>query len=123
LVAKIYFAVGGSVSLGLFFSTIVRLLLSSLVLAVPTVLMGGTLPAVARAVETSDDAGRRSLALLYGVNTLGAVAGTLTSTFFMLEVFGNLLTLFVAVLVNLLVGVIARSATWDGFSNPSAAEG
>jgi len=127
LVAKIYFAIGGSVSLGLFFSTIVRLVLSALVLAIPTVLMGGTLPAVARAVETSDDAGRRRLAMLYGVNTLGAVAGTLTSTFFMLEVFGNRRTLFVAVLINLLVGVIARSMgrapMWDGYSTPSAAEG
>jgi predicted membrane-bound spermidine synthase len=38
------------------------------------------------------------------VNTLGAVAGALTSTFYMLEVFGSLRTLFVAVLINLLVG-------------------
>src|SRR5436190_5158152 len=43
LVAKIYFAAGGSVTLGLFSATIVRLVLSALVLAVPTVLMGGTL--------------------------------------------------------------------------------
>src|SRR5947207_12698683 len=73
LVAKAYFAIGGSVKLGLFFATVVRLVLSALVLAIPTILMGGTLPAAARAIETSDDAGRRRLALLYGVNTLGAV--------------------------------------------------
>lgn len=109
LIAKIYFAIGGSVTLGLFLSTIVRLALSALVLAAPTVLMGGTLPAVARAVESADDEGRRRLALLYGVNTLGAVAGTLTSTFYMLEVFGSLRTLFVAVMVNLIVGLTARS--------------
>jgi spermidine synthase len=109
LVAKIYFAIGGSVTLGPFFAAIVRLLLSAVVLAIPTILMGGTLPAAARAVETADDAGRRRLALLYGVNTLGAVAGTLTSTFFMLEVFGNRRTLFEAVLVNLIVGLTARA--------------
>src|SRR5437764_14288784 len=62
LVAKIYFATGGSVTLGLFVASIVRLLLSALVLALPTVLMGGTLPAAARAIETTDDAGRRRLA-------------------------------------------------------------
>jgi len=109
LVAKIYFAIGGSVTLGTFFASMVRLLLSALVLAVPTILMGGTLPAAARAIETSDDAGRRRLALLYGVNTLGAVLGTLDSTFFMLEVFGNRKTLFVAVLLNLIVAITARA--------------
>src|SRR5437762_8744568 len=89
LIAKVYFALGGSVSLGLFGASVVRLILSTLVLGVPTVLMGGTLPAAARAVETDDDAGRRRLALLYGANTLGAVAGTLLATFFLLEALGN----------------------------------
>src|ERR1700736_3973955 len=87
LIAKIYFGIGGSVTLGLFFATIVRLILAAAVLAAPTFLMGGTLPAVARAVESADDSGRRRVALLYGVNTLGAVVGTLASTFYMLETF------------------------------------
>src|SRR5438132_3297120 len=85
IVAKVYFGVGGSVTLGLFFATIVRLLLALLVLGIPTFLMGGTLPAAAPAVESSDHEGRRRVSLLYGVNTLGAVTGTLLSTFFMLE--------------------------------------
>ena len=109
IVAKIYFGVGGSVTLGLFFATIARLLLALLVLGIPTFLMGGTLPAAARAVESSDDDGRRRVSLLYGVNTLGAVTGTLLSTFFMLETFGNLRTLLMAVLVNALVGIVARN--------------
>jgi hypothetical protein len=32
--------------------------------------MGGTLPAAARAVESDGDAARRRLALVYGLNTL-----------------------------------------------------
>jgi spermidine synthase/MFS family permease len=110
LVAKVYFAIGGSVSLGLFFATLVRLLLSLVVLGLPTLLMGGTLPAAARAVETQDDEGRRKLALLYGANTLGAVLGTLVSTFYMLESLGNRGTLFVAVGINVVVGLAARFA-------------
>jgi spermidine synthase len=119
LIAKIYFSVGGSVTLGLFLATVLRLLLAMLVLGLPTLLMGGTLPAAARAVESSDDDGRRRLALLYGVNTLGAVVGTLLSTFFMLEVFGNRRTLIVAVLLNALVGIIARNLS--GAPPPSSA--
>ncbi|HEX3111219.1 MAG TPA: fused MFS/spermidine synthase, partial [Thermoanaerobaculia bacterium] len=121
LVAKLYFATGGSVTLGIFVASVVRLVLSAIVLAVPTVMMGGTLPAVARAVETNEDDGRRNVALLYGANTLGAVTGTLLSTFFALEVFGNRKTLLVAVLVNAVIAVIARSigTQWGAGGSPA----
>jgi spermidine synthase len=110
LAGVLYTAVGGTPELGLVAGTVVRLVLATLVLCVPTFLMGGTLPAAARAVEMDDDAGRRSLALLYGANTLGAVLGTALSTFTMLELFGTQKTLWLACLVNALVAVLARSA-------------
>ncbi len=113
LIARIYFGLGGSVTLGLFLATFLRLILATLVLGLPTLLMGGTLPAAARAVESNDDEGRRRVALLYGANTLGAVMGTLLSTFFMLEVLGNRRTLFIAVLLNALVGIVARNIRTD----------
>ena len=109
IAAKIYFSSGGSPQLGIAGATLLRLLLATIILGPATLLMGGTLPAAARAVETNDDAGRRAVALLYGVNTLGAVAGTLLSTFVLLETFGNRQTLWMAVLVNLMVGLVARS--------------
>jgi spermidine synthase len=109
LVQKIYIALGGSVTLGPAGATVVRLVLALLVLGIPTFLMGGTLPAAARAVESRSDVARRRLALLYGLNTLGAVTGALFSTFFLLEAFGNRLSLFVALLINLLVAVVARA--------------
>ena len=104
-----YIALGGSVVLGLGGATVARLLLATLVLSVPTFLMGGTLPAAARAVETDEDVSRRHLATLYSVNTLGAVTGALISTFFMLEVYGTRTTLWLACLLNVLVGMTARS--------------
>ncbi len=113
LVAKIYIVLGGSTTLGTGGATIVRLILAAIVLAIPTFLMGGTLPAAARAVETADDAGRRNLAALYAVNTLGAVAGTLVATFWMLEHFGNRNTLFAAMAVNVIVGLTARAIATD----------
>ena len=45
--------------------------------------------------------------MLYGANTLGAVTGTLLSTFYMLEHFGNRNTLLCGVAVNLVVGGVA----------------
>lgn len=109
LARKVYIALGGVVSLGLPLATVVRILLSILVLGIPTFLMGGTLPAAARAVETEADSGRRRLALLYGMNTLGAVAGALLSTFVFLEQLGNRKTLLLAAILNLAVAIIAMS--------------
>ena len=103
----LYIALGGAVTLGLPLATAARIALTLLVLGLPTFLMGGTLPAAARAVETAGDRGRRHLALLYGMNTLGAVTGVLLATFVMLESLGNRKTLIVAALLNLAVAIVA----------------
>lgn len=107
LASSTYFGLGGTVTLGGFLATILRLLLSAVVLGAPTFLMGGTLPAAARAIEHDEDAGRRNLALVYGANTLGAVAGVLLSTFYLLEQLGNRATLFVACAANAVVALTA----------------
>jgi predicted membrane-bound spermidine synthase len=109
LVGKLYIALGGSESLGPTGGTAVRLALSALVLGVPTFLMGGTLPAAARAAEQASDQGRRVVGLLYAVNTLGAVCGTLLTTFYALERLGIRKTVWIAALLNLLIALIARN--------------
>jgi spermidine synthase len=103
----VYLALGGSLALGSLLSTLVRLLLAALVLLVPTVLMGGTLPAAAREVEGAGDERRRATALLYGANTLGAVTGAVLATFHGFERLGNRGTLFAACAVNLGVALAA----------------
>ena len=107
LVQQVYVALGGTSALGLTAGTAVRLLLSAVVLGLPTFLMGGTLPAVARAVGRSADKGRRSVALLYGANTLGAVTGALVTTFVALELLGIRKSIWAACAVNLAVAFIA----------------
>jgi hypothetical protein len=67
LVRQAYAATGGTMVLGDVVGTVVRLVLSALVLIVPTFLMGGTLPAAARSVETDDDHGRRASRCFTGV--------------------------------------------------------
>ncbi len=103
----IYFGMGGSFVLGVVPTAIVRLLLAIVVIGLPTFLMGGTLPAAARAVESSDDARRYRVALLYGINTFGAVSGVFLATFYTLEHLGNRYTLWMATLLNLFVALTA----------------
>jgi spermidine synthase len=109
LIRHIYLAVGGTLALGLAFGTVVRLLLSALVLGLPTFFMGGTLPALARAVVGPEDVNRRPVALLYGLNTLGAVAGTCVATFYLFETWGNSLTIELAAVLNVAIAALALS--------------
>jgi spermidine synthase len=109
LAARLYVVLGGQATLGATGATVVRLVLSALVLAVPTFAMGGTLPAAARAIASADDTARTRTGLLYAVNTIGAVVGCLAATFLLLEVFGTRRTLWVAALLNVLVALTARS--------------
>ncbi|MEQ1851716.1 MAG: spermidine synthase, partial [Chthoniobacteraceae bacterium] len=112
-----YIASGGTVAWGQGIGTVIRLVLAAVVLAVPTFLMGGTLPAAAKAVSKEEDEGRRTLALLYGANAIGAVTGVALATFFMFERFGNLATLSIACGINLIIGFVALGIA-PGFPAP-----
>ena len=123
LARKVYLALGGQAALGAGGAMVFRLLLSAFVLAGPTFLMGGTMPAAARAVSRSDDLGRRSVALLYAVNTMGAVLGAVAANFILLEVFGQRLTLIIAALVNGLLAMLGRSLARNLPESPQAETG
>ena len=111
----LYLELGGVFSLGLAGASLVRLILAVFVLGVPTALMGGTLPVVTQALEREEDAGRRRLAWLYGVNTLGAVVGACLANFFLLEHLGIRMTLWCGAAINLclafVAGLLARHQT------------
>ncbi len=96
---ELYLALGGTLVWGDFWGG-GRVLCAFLVLGVPAFLMGGTLPAVVRAVESAQDVSRRSVGLLYGVNTIGAVVGALLATFVCFEWFGLRWTLILFALLN-----------------------
>ena len=102
-----YIGLGGTAALGPVLGTGLRLVLATLVLVVPTFLMGATLPAAVRAVEHDGDRRRRRAALLYGVNAIGAVTGALVSTFFLFEFLGNRWTVVLAASVNVCTALLA----------------
>ena len=83
---------------------LVRMALAASVLILPTVLMGATLPALVWwATRGGGDFGQ-SLGRLYGLNTLGAVAGAALAGFRLIPSLGLLSTTHVAGIVALVVG-------------------
>ncbi|MEO6246816.1 MAG: SAM-dependent methyltransferase, partial [Opitutaceae bacterium] len=74
----------------------------ALCLLPPTILMGATLPAVARWVETTSR-GVSWLGVFYGGNTAGAVLGCMVAGFYLLRVYDGATATWCAVSLNLAV--------------------
>jgi len=89
---------------GFFTFSLWRFLLSSLVLLVPTTLMGATLPVLAAALVGKNS---NSVARLYACNLAGAILGTLAAGFVLLPALGVRTTIAVAACMNVLVGLVA----------------
>jgi spermidine synthase len=78
-------------------------------LAIPTSCMGATLPILTKyAVHSTQQIGPR-VGLLYAMNTVGAVGGTLAAGFLLLPALGLSGTVWIAIAVNGLIFVIASS--------------
>lgn len=90
---------------GYFTFSIWRFLLSGLVLLVPTTLMGATLPVLTAAIVRSPDS--NSVTKLYACNLAGAILGTLAAGFVLLPALGIRMTIAVAAVLNVIVGIIA----------------
>ena len=101
LIGGVYTAWAGPGTAGLF----VRGIVAAICLLPPTLLMGATLPAVARWVETTPQ-GVSWLGFFYGGNIAGAVVGSLAAGFYLLRVYDTAVATYVAVALNFLVAAI-----------------
>jgi spermidine synthase len=101
LVGGIYTAWSGSGIVGIIF----RGVIAGICLLPPTLLMGATLPAISRWVETTPD-GVGWLGFFYGGNIGGAVVGSLVAGFYLLRVHDIQTATFVAVALNVTVAVL-----------------
>jgi len=71
-----------------------------------TILMGASLPAIVRGIDTTPK-GVSWWALLYGANTAGAVFGCLLAGFYLLRVYNMAIAAFVAAAINIIVALIS----------------
>jgi len=78
-----------------------RFSLAFLLILLPAVLMGGTLPVLSRQLVVSVEQTRKYVASLYSLNSFGAVLGAATAGFVTLPLFGVYASLIVASLLNL----------------------
>src|SRR5881296_105616 len=89
-----------------FFGLVIRSIVAGVCLIPPTLLMGATLPAISRWVETTPR-GVSWLGFFYGGNIGGAVIGSLLAGFYLLRVHDSMIATFVAVAINVAVASLS----------------
>ena len=102
-----YLGLHGALGLSYDAFSLIQFLLVFLLLLVPTTLMGGTLPILSQALVTQDRGLGAKVGALYAVNTFGAVVGVVLAGYVLLPAIGNRLTIAVAAIANVLVGLLA----------------
>jgi spermidine synthase len=102
LVGRIYAAGAGTGLIGLIF----RGAIAAVCLLPPTFLMGASLPAISRWVETSPR-GVSWMGLLYSANIAGAVLGCLGAGFYVLRVHDMRVATYIAAAINAAVALVA----------------
>src|SRR5438128_8674062 len=100
LIGGAYTAWAGSGLTGIFLRGIV----AGIILLPPTLLMGATLPAISRWVQTTPE-GVSWLGFFYGGNIGGAVIGSLLAGFYLLRVYDVATATFAAVAPNVTVAL------------------
>jgi spermidine synthase len=100
---------------------LVRTLISAACLLPPTLLMGATLPAVARFVESTPE-GVSWMGFFYGGNIAGAVVGCLAAGFFLLRIYDMPIATYVALVINVLVAIVAFALARKSSHSPAPEE-
>ncbi len=85
--------------------TVGQVIIAALVLLLPTMLMGSTLPTLTIAGKLLHRRLGRHIGVLYALNTLGATFGVILSGFILLGAIGETRTILVGVTINALVTV------------------
>jgi spermidine synthase len=83
-----------------------RGLIAAVCLLPPTILMGASLPAIVRWIE-STPRGVSWWGLLYGGNTMGAVFGCLLAGFYLLRIYNTAVATYAAAAINVVVAVLS----------------
>jgi spermidine synthase len=102
LLNSVYVTVSGGAGL---IGIVMRGVAAAIILLPPTLLMGATLPAMSRWVESTPE-GVSWLGFFYGGNIGGGVLGSLLAGFYLLRVYDLVVATFVAIALNVAVALI-----------------
>ncbi|MBN2187948.1 MAG: fused MFS/spermidine synthase [Chitinispirillaceae bacterium] len=89
------------------FLSLGRYLFACIILAVPTTLMGATLPVLSKFSIDRESKIGMTVGMLYAVNTFGAAVGCYAAGFLFIGNIGIIQTVFIASMINIAIGTFA----------------
>lgn len=111
----IYTSIYQNFSTSFFTLSVIRFILSFIVLIIPATLMGGTLPILSKAVVSKRESLGLNIGSLYSINTIGGATGCFLAGFVFIALIGIRNTTYVAVGSNLAIGLAAWILSMRGF--------
>lgn len=87
------------------------IIIASVCMIIPTLFMGGILPVLSKSLASDRQRIGQSIGLIYGLNTLGSIAGALVTGFFLIATFGQTISIIIAVLLNIMLAIVSRMRT------------
>ena len=80
--------------------------------------MGGTLPVLVKCLSERIDEVGKNVAILYFINSLGAVIGSVVTGFYLLDKFGLTITTYLGASLDFIVGIVflviaTKAKTWE----------
>ncbi len=104
---ELFLGIGHTIEFGSLEMFLCKVAIASLLILLPSIAMGGTLPTVSRYLIHSQQGMRRNVSMLYGLNTLGGVLGVLGGGFFLINQYGLASSMKFAGIMNLGLGITA----------------
>lgn len=109
VIKNLFFDIARSsqMEIGSFPLLLLKFAASVIMLIIPTILMGGTLPVLVKGITDKIEESGRSVAILYFLNSFGAVAGSLMGGFILIRLIGLEGTIESTAILNAGIGFIA----------------
>ncbi len=102
VITPLYVAVYGMVGQNTFVLTLMRFIISFIIILIPTTMMGGTLPVLSRAIIGGKKKLGLNLSLLYAINTMGALIGCAAAGFILIPEAGIMNSIYIGAALNLI---------------------
>lgn len=87
-------------------TAVLRLFVAGLLVVIPSLVMGATIPILVRALSSAATDVRKRIGLIYGLNTIGAAAGSAFTGFMAIPAYGFTGTSIIAACLNISAAVL-----------------
>jgi spermidine synthase len=112
VMVPLYQLIYNELTTSFFLFSLIRFFFCSLILLIPTAMMGATLPVLSKYFVDRYQRLGWTIGKIYSLNTFGAALGSLVSGFVLLPYLGTSLTIYLAAFINLAIAFVVILLSW-----------